>query len=69
MLFPPLLVPPKSGRVDTKYCDFGFIGSGFCAYTGATAPQHAVIRIMKRVWLTLLVVSCVVMFVSLVEFS
>jgi hypothetical protein len=70
MLFPPLLVPPKSGRVDTWYWAFVFVGFGFCAFSGANiAPQDTAIRIMKRAWLTLLVLNCVVMFVSFVEFS
>jgi hypothetical protein len=70
MLFPPLLVPPKSGRVDTWYCDLALNASGFCACTGASvAPKQTVIRITKRVALALLVVGCVVMFLSFVEFS
>ena len=28
MLFPPLLVPPRVGRLDTWYCVFAFIASG-----------------------------------------
>jgi hypothetical protein len=52
------------------YCEFAFIASGFCARTDITgATQQMVTRITKRVWVALLVVSCVVMFVSFVEFS
>src|SRR5262245_10898927 len=69
MLLPPLLVPPKSGSVDTWYCDFAFVASGPCPCTGArVTPKQTAIRIMKRVWLALLVVSCVIMFLSFVEF-
>src|SRR4029077_16353585 len=61
MLFPPLLVPPKSGRVDTWYCNFAFIDSGLCACTGASVtPKQTATRITKRVWLAPLVVNCVV---------
>jgi hypothetical protein len=70
MLFPALLVPPSVGRLETWYCDFAFIASDFCACSGASvAPQQAAVRTMKRIWLALLVLNCVVMFVSFVEFS
>src|SRR5437899_13091218 len=63
MLFPPLLVPPKSGRFDTWYCDFAFVAPALCACTGARiTAQQTVIRPMKRIWLDLLVVNCVVIF-------
>jgi len=39
MLFPPLLVPPKSGRFDTWYCDFAFAGA--CANASVAPQQHA----------------------------
>jgi hypothetical protein len=45
MLFPPLLVPPKSGRVDTWYCAFGFAFACVCV---SAAPQHAAIKIVKH---------------------
>src|SRR5215467_3327813 len=65
MLFPPLLVPPRSGRVDTWYCVCAFVASGcsgFCASTVArVAPQQTAVRTTTRVWLALLVISCVVM--------
>jgi hypothetical protein len=70
MLFPPLLVPPTEGRFDTWYRVSAFAASGLCACAGATAAlQHTAIKTMKRIWLVLGVVSCVVIFVSFVEFS
>jgi hypothetical protein len=70
MLLPPLLVPPKSGSVDTWYFEFAFFASAVCACTGVNlAQKQTAIRMTKRVWPTLLLVNCVVMFFSFVEFS
>src|SRR5439155_16576078 len=69
MLFPPLLVPPRPGRLDTLYCVFAFAACWPCACAGArAAPQQTAVRMIKRVGLILLVVSCVVIFFSFVEF-
>src|SRR6266705_4766376 len=69
MLFPPLLVPPKSGRFDTWYCVFAFIACGPCACAGVkAAPQQATARIIKRPWLVVLVMCCAVIFFSLLNF-
>src|SRR5205823_15041737 len=51
MLFPPLLVPPSEGRVDTLYCVFGFAcvcPAAFWAKTRATPPSATRI-ISKRI--------------------
>src|SRR5258708_7247605 len=64
MLFPPLLVPPSEGRLDTLYCTFVAV-AGACA---RAAPQQTAIRIVTRIWLVLLFVSCVFIFLSFVDF-
>src|SRR5436309_2392029 len=70
MLFPALLVPPRVGRLDTWYCAFGFACACSCASAGArAAPQQVALRTMKRIWIRPLVVSSVVIFCLLVEFS
>jgi hypothetical protein len=70
MLFPPLLVPPTEGRFDTWYRVSAFAASGLCACAGATTtPQQTAAKIIKRFWLVPLVMNCVVIFVSFVEFS
>jgi hypothetical protein len=66
MLFPPLLVPPKSGRTDTWYCVLDLALAPLCARAGVSvAPQQTAASTMTRV----LVVVFVVMFVSFVELS
>src|SRR5213079_3109212 len=55
MLFPPLLVPPSPGRFETWYCVFA-TACGPCACAGVkAAPQEAAAKIIKRLWLVVLV--------------
>src|SRR5215203_423483 len=69
MLFPPLLEPPKSGRVDTSYCNLAFVASDLCACTGArTAAQQTAARAMNSGWLTRLVMNRVVILCPLLNF-
>src|SRR5207249_6504966 len=66
MLFPPLLVPPSEGRLDTLYCTF-FVFAVACACARA-APQQKAIRIVKRLRLGILVLRSVVIFCPLLNF-
>jgi hypothetical protein len=69
MLFPALFVPPSPGKFDTRYWVLAFAASGPCARAVArAAPQQIAVIMVKRIWLDLLVMSCVVIFVSFVEF-
>src|SRR5437763_381411 len=42
MLFPPLLVPPSPGRLDTWYCVLAFVCADLCASAGfgSTFIEH-----------------------------
>src|SRR5437870_12730797 len=69
MLLPPLLVPPKSGRVDTWYCAFGFAFACACVCANAVW-QPAANKIIKRIRRTNLARAhrcCVVIFFSSVN--
>src|SRR5438093_11367362 len=69
MLFPPLLVPPSDGRLETWYCVFVFAACCPCACAGArTAAQQTASKAMKRISLALLVLRCVVISCPLLNF-